>query len=143
MKAEWRVFGGIALFLFVACGLYAWWSKTYFTPHQVEWVGVVALILSGLLCLMCGGYFWFVSRRIDARPEDRADAEITDAVGEVGFFSPGSYIPFGMGLAAITAAIAIAYWAIWLLVFGLAFTIIGAAALVFEYYTGARRGGAH
>ncbi len=52
---------------------------------------MVALALSGLLCLMCGGYFWFVSRRIDLRPEDRDDAEIADGAGEIGFFSPGSY----------------------------------------------------
>ena len=42
------------------------------SPAGVEWVGIVALLLSGLLCSMCGGYFWFVSRRIDLRPEDRA-----------------------------------------------------------------------
>src|SRR5262249_48495530 len=140
---EWRIFGGVAAFLFAACALYAWWSHTYFTPHKVEWVGVIGLVLSGLLCLMCGGYFWFVSRRIDARPEDRADAEVADGVGEGGFFSPGSYIPFGMAVSSIIAAFAIAYWEVWLLIFGLVFVVIGAGALVFEYYTGARRGGAH
>ena len=49
---------------------------------------------------MCGGYFWFVSRRIDLRPEDRDEAEIADGAGEIGFFSPGSYWPFGLALAA-------------------------------------------
>ena len=49
--------------------------------------------LTGLI----GGFFWFVSRRIDARPEDRKDAEIADGAGELGFFSPGSYWPFGAG----------------------------------------------
>ncbi|HEU0238574.1 MAG TPA: cytochrome c oxidase subunit 4 [Micromonosporaceae bacterium] len=139
MKSEWRIFGLVAAFLFVACGVYAWWSQEYSQPHRVEWVGVVGLILAGLLCLMCGGYFWFVSRRIDLRPEDRADAEIADGAGEVGFFSPGSYWPFGIALCALIAGIGIAYWAVWIIILGLVFTVLSAAALVFEYYTGSRR----
>lgn len=141
MRTEWRIFGMLAGFLFGACALYGWWSDHEF--GSVEWIGTVALILSGLLCLMCGGYFWFVSQRIDPRPEDRADAEIADGAGEVGFFSPGSYIPFGIACAALIAGIGIAYWSVWLLILGLVFTVVGAAALVFEYYTGARRTGAH
>jgi hypothetical protein len=139
MKTEWRIFGTVAAFMFAACALYAWWSQEYFPSHQVEWVGVVGLVLAGLLCLMCGGYFWFVSTRIDPRPEDRAEAEIADGVGEVGFFSPGSYWPFGIALTTVTAAIGIAYWQPWLIGVGLLFTVLGAAALIFEYYTGARR----
>ena len=100
MKTEWRIFGLVAAFLFVACVVYAWWSWAYTNPHHVEWVGVVGLVLPALLCTMCGGYFWFVSRRIDLRPEDRAEAEIADGAGEVGFFSPGSYWPFGIALCA-------------------------------------------
>ena len=61
----------------------------------VDWIGSTALILSGLLCGMCAGYFWFVSRRIDLRPAVRADAEMAEGAGEIGFFSPGSYWPFG------------------------------------------------
>jgi hypothetical protein len=141
MKTEWRIFGLLAGFLFGACALYVWWTNVEF--GSVEWIGAVALILSGLLCLMCGGYFWFVSQRIDPRPEDRADADIADGAGEVGFFSPGSYIPFGIACCALIAGIGIAYWSVWLLILGLVFTVVGAGALVFEYYTGARRGGAH
>jgi len=141
MKTEAKLFMGVALFLWLAAIAYGIFSAV--DQGHVEVVGVVALILSGGLLAIPGSFFLFVSRRIDPRPEDRTDAEIAEAAGEVGFFSPGSYIPFGMALAAITAAVAIAYWAVWLLIFGLAFTIIGAGALVFEYYTGARRGGAH
>jgi hypothetical protein len=104
---------------------------------------LVGLLLAGLLCLMCGGYFWFVSRRIDLRPEDRDDAEIADGAGEIGFFSPGSYWPFGIALAALITAVAIAYWQPWLLIVGLVFTVLGAAALLFEYYSGARRAHDH
>jgi hypothetical protein len=144
MKTEWRIFGGVAAFLFVVCGLYAWWSGDYFdtqvdAAHHLDWVGTVALFISGLLCLMCGSYFWFVSRRIDLRPEDREDAEIADGSGEVGFFSPGSYWPVGIALCTLIGAFGIADWRPWLIALGLGFTVISAAALLFEYYTGARR----
>ena len=108
MKTEYRIFSGLALFLFTTAAVYAWWTSSggaeVPNPGHVEPIGTVALILSGLLCLMCGGYFWFVSRRIDPRPEDRPDAEIADGAGPIGFFSPGSYWPFGVGLTALTLA---------------------------------------
>jgi hypothetical protein len=147
VKTEYKIFGVMTLFLFLACAVYAWWSREASiagtggaaSPGQVEWIGVVALALSGLLCLMCGGYFWFVSRRIDPRPEDRDDGEIADAAGEIGFFSPGSYWPFGLGLATLVTGIGLAYTAWWLVAAGLVAVILGTGGLLFEYYTGARR----
>jgi hypothetical protein len=88
---------------------------------------------------MCGGYFWFVSRRIDPRPEDRDDAEISDGAGEVGFFSPGSYFPFGIAVAALVAGIGLVYMQWWLIGVGLIAVLVTTAGLLFEYYTGARR----
>jgi cytochrome c oxidase subunit IV len=137
MRSEWRFFAVITAFLFLACVVYAWWTNYEF--HAVEWVGVVALALSGLLCLMCGGYFWFVSRRIDPRPEDREKAEIVEGAGEVGFFSPGSYYPFGLGLATLTAGLGLVYQEWWLVAAGLIAVLIATGGLLFEYYTGARK----
>jgi cytosine/uracil/thiamine/allantoin permease len=68
MKSEYKFFGVITLFLLLACVVYAWWTAYESATGQIEWIGVVALALSSVLCLMCGGYFWFVSRRIDLRP---------------------------------------------------------------------------
>ena len=137
MKSEYRTFVGIAAFLFITCAVYAWWTNH--TLGAVEWIGSIGLVLAGLLCAMCGLYFWFVSRRIDPRPEDREDADMTDGAGEVGFFSPGSYWPVGVAAAAITAAIGIAFWEVWIIIIGLAATVISGAALIVEYYTGTRR----
>jgi hypothetical protein len=141
MKTEWRIFLIIAGFLFGATILYGTW--THGESGNVEWVGTVALLLSFLLCSMCGGFFWFVSRRIDLRPEDRADAEISDGAGEVGFFSPGSYWPFGLALAAATAALGMVFWQFWLIGLGLVAVIFAACGLLFEYYTGTRRTAEH
>jgi hypothetical protein len=140
MKSEWRLFGGLALFLFVAAAVYSWWTgHDPTTGHRTDWIGATALILAGLLCLMCGGFFWFVSRRIDPRPEDREDGEIQEGAGEIGFFSPGSYWPFGIAVAAVIAGLGIAYWQMWLLGIGLIAVVMAASGLLFEYFTGTRR----
>lgn len=137
MLTESRVFNSVAAFLFLAAGTYAWWTdKEGAAP---EWIGTVALVLSGLLCAMCGFYFGFVARRIDLRPEDREDAEITEGAGVVGFFSPGSYWPFGLAVGVAIAGTALAYGYNWLLAVGMAGVILATGGLVFEYYTGARR----
>lgn len=136
MKTEWRVFGLVSAFLFVAFAVYAFWTRAEL--GAVDWIGSTALLLSGLLCAMCAGYFWFVSRRIDLRPEDRADAEMAEGAGEIGFFSPGSYWPFGLALAALVAGIGLVYWQLWLLALGVVALLFATGGLLFEYYTGAR-----
>ncbi|MDG4765146.1 cytochrome c oxidase subunit 4 [Solwaraspora sp. WMMD406] len=141
MKTEWRLFGIVAAFLLVISGVYPAWTSAQL--GHVEWIGTTALILSFLLCAMCGGFFWFVSRRIDLRPEDRPDAEVADGAGEVGFFSPGSYWPFGVALSATIAGLGLVFWQWWLLIFGLLAVIASAAGLLFEYYTGTRRTAEH
>src|SRR6266545_192405 len=118
MKSEWRLFGLIAAFLFLAAIVYGFWTYYSSHPHGAEVIGITALVLSGLLTGMCTLFFFVVSRRIDARPEDDPNAEISDAAGEVGFFSPGSYWPFGLGLATLTAGLGLVYWQVWLLAAG-------------------------
>ncbi|MGS2618384.1 cytochrome c oxidase subunit 4 [Micromonospora sp. LZ34] len=141
MKTEWRIFLIIAGFLLFTTVLYGAWTAG--EGGRVEWVGTVALLLSFLLCAMCGGFFWFVSRRIDLRPEDRPDAEIADGAGEVGFFSPGSYWPFGIALSASIAGLGLVFWQFWLVGVGLVAVVLAACGLIFEYYTGTRRTAEH
>ena len=141
MRTEYKIFGGVAVFLFAVALLYSLWTNGE-TGH-VEWVGTVALILSGLLCSMCGGFFWFVARRIDLRPEDRPDGEIAEGVGEIGFFSPGSYWPFGLALSASLAGLGLVFWMWWLIALGLVMVILSACGLLFEYYSGTRHTAEH
>lgn len=141
MKTEWRIFLIIAGFLLFATVLYGAWTAG--EAGGVEWVGTTALLLSFLLCAMCGGFFWFVSRRIDLRPEDRPDAEIADGAGEVGFFSPGSYWPFGLALSASIAGLGLVFWQFWLVGAGLLAVVFAACGLLFEYYSGTRRTAEH
>jgi hypothetical protein len=139
MRSEWRLFGLLSAFLFVAALVYGLWTRGDDPGHRIEWVGTTALVLSGLLTTMCFAYFGVVAGRIDPRPEDRPVAEISDGAGEVGFFSPGSYWPFGLGLAALFAGLGLVYWQVWLLAAGLIAVLVSTGGLLFEYYTGARR----
>jgi hypothetical protein len=141
VKTEYKIFVGVAAFLFGAAIVYGSW--THGQTGHLEWIGTVALILSGLLCSMCGGFFWFVSRRIDLRPEDREDGEIAEGAGEIGFFSPGSYWPFGIALSAAIAGLGLVFWMWWLIAAGMILVIVTACGMLFEYYSGTRHTAEH
>ncbi|MFC7533407.1 cytochrome c oxidase subunit 4 [Actinoplanes sp. GCM10030250] len=136
MRTEYKIFAAVAAFLFGAAIVYGFYTDG--TGTHPEWVGLVALILSGLLCSMCAGFFWFVARRIDLRPEDREDGEIAEGAGEVGFFSPGSYWPFGIALSAAITGLGLVFWMWWLVAFGLILVIVTSCGMLFEYYSGTR-----
>src|SRR3954468_17641701 len=128
MKVESLIFGMIAFFCVAAAVVYGFWSR--------EPIGTTALLLSGGLTALIGGFFWFVSRRIDARPEDRKDAEIADGAGELGFFSPASYWPFGLAFSAGMMGLALAFWYSWLIIIAGVALLVTIGGLLFEYYVG-------
>ncbi|MGY1885515.1 cytochrome c oxidase subunit 4 [Blastococcus sp. SYSU DS0753] len=128
MKVEALIFNLLAVFCFVTAVVYGFWAR--------EPIGTTALALSGGLTLLIGGFFWFVSRRIDARPEDRKDAEIADGAGELGFFSPASYWPFTLALCAGLMGLGIAFWYIWLILLATIALLLAVGGLLFEYYVG-------
>ena len=137
MKIEGRIFLGIAVFAFVMAVVYGVWAKLGSTDHRIEPVGLVGLLLTGGLCLIVGTFFEFVARRLEQpRPEDNPEAEISDGAGDVGFFSPGSYWPVSLALAAALVAVALAFWLVWLLVVGVILVLIMVGGLVFEYHVG-------
>jgi hypothetical protein len=128
VKVEALIFLVIAFFCAVAAVVYGIWSQ--------EPIGTTALALSGGLTGLIGGFFWFVSRRIDARPEDRKDAEIADGAGELGFFPPFSYWPFVLGLCAGLMGLALAFYYVWLILIAAVALLIAIGGLLFEYYVG-------
>jgi hypothetical protein len=136
MKVEGRLFLFIAFFAFLMAVVYAVWAKLGSTDHAIEPVGLVALLLTGGLCLIIGTYFAFVSRRLEPRPEDNDDAEISDGAGEVGFFSPGSYWPVALAFAAALGGLALAFWEIWMIVIAIIAILFMVGGLVFEYHIG-------
>ena len=85
MKAETWIFGALAIFFALVTPVYWFMSK--------DPTGTTALILTFFLVLMVAAYLGLVARRIDPRPEDKAEGEIAEGAGELGFFSPQSKWP--------------------------------------------------
>lgn len=144
MKTENRLFAIVMIFMFLFAAGYGYWTylnenPAYGRPNEVEWVGTIGLIFSGLLTGMIWLVFWVISRRIDPRPEDRPDGEIADVSGEVGFFSPGSYWPLGLALTAVLAGVGVVFWMPWLITAGVVAILLAVGGMVFEYYTGTRK----
>jgi hypothetical protein len=137
MRVEARLFLGLAVFCWVIAVLYGFWSAR--DQGHVEVAGLAALILSGGLLGITGSFFWFVSRRIDPRPEDRGNAEIAEAAGELGFFSPGSYWPVAIATAATLTGAGLAFFQMWLVIVGVLGILFTVGGLLFEYYIGGRR----
>ena len=128
MKVESLIFIIIGVATTIAAVVYGLWSH--------EPIGTTALGLSAGLTFLIGGFFWFVSRRIDPRPEDRKDADIADGAGELGFFPPSSYWPLGLALSAGLMGLALAFFYSWLILIAAAALLITIGGLLFEYYTG-------
>jgi Cytochrome c oxidase subunit IV len=129
MRVEARIFEILTVFFFASAVVYGLWSHG-------EPVGSAAITLTGGLTLIVGTYFRFVSRRVRMRPEDNVEAEISDGAGELGFFSPGSYWPFGMALGASVLGYAVALNQWWMVAIGAALVIGTVTGLVFEYHIG-------
>ena len=126
MKVESRLFEIVTAFFFLAAIAY--------TILAHEPVGVAALFLTGGLALIISTYFRFVSRRLEERPEDNAEAEVSDGAGDVGFFSPGSYWPITLAGAAALVGLSLAFFYVWALVIAGVLLLIAVGGLVFEYH---------
>ena len=135
MHIEARLFEFLTAFFVLAAVVYAVLTAM-FQYGGVEWVGVTALVLTSGLTLITGTFFRFVARRLDTRPEDYEDAEISDGAGELGFYSPHSWWPLLIALSASVTAVGVALWLPWMIFTGACFVLTTAAGLVFEYYTG-------
>ncbi|CCQ16130.1 putative cytochrome c oxidase subunit IV [Rhodococcus sp. AW25M09] len=137
MKIEAKIFEILTVFFLLVGIVYALF--TGLSRTGVEWAGVTAIFLSVGLTLIVGTYFRFVARRLDTRPEDFDDAEVSDGAGDLGFFSPGSFWPIVLAAAASVTALGFAFFQPWLIALGVVCVIGAAAGLVFEYHIGAER----
>ncbi|WP_299560237.1 cytochrome c oxidase subunit 4 [uncultured Mycolicibacterium sp.] len=135
MHIEARLFEILTAF-FVLCAVVYGVLTAVFEPGGIEWAGLTALVMTAGLALIVGTFFRFIARRLDTRPEDYEDAEISDGAGELGFFSPHSWWPVLVAGSASVAAVGLALWLPWLIVAGVCFVLASVAGLVFEYYVG-------
>jgi Cytochrome c oxidase subunit IV len=145
MRVNSNLFWILAAFFWAADALYIIWNLVSFndpvpsalTPiHPVEWVGTVAIGLSGILSLLIAFYVTATRRAQGGElPEDRLDAEIDDGDPEVGYFSPWSWWPMvlALGTALVFLGLAIG---IWLSFIGAPIAILAVIGWYYEYYRG-------
>ena len=127
MKVEATIFAILSVFVSIVTPVYWQMSK--------DPTGTVALILAFFLVLMIGLYLGLISRRIDARPEDKKLGEIAEGAGELGFFPPQSVWPlFCAGTLVLVALAPIYGW--WLMILAIMVGTITASGWIFEFYRG-------
>jgi hypothetical protein len=125
MKVEGYLFAGIAVFLAGTDVVY------WFSSHDPT--GTTALALATGLGALVGTYLLVTAARMEPRPEDRDDSDISDGAGELGFFSPYSWAPLWCALAAATCFLGIIFgW--WLFFIGASFAVPAIGSMLFEYY---------
>jgi hypothetical protein len=127
MKVEGLMFAGVAIF-FAATDVVYWFLSR-------DPTGTTALALAVGLAFLVAFYLLVTAHRIDPRPEDRPDADISEGAGEIGFFSPGSWWPLFAALAAATVSLGVVF-AWWLAIVGMMFVAIAALGFSMEYYRG-------
>ena len=117
-----------------AAGLYYFVAGIYWlVSHEI--VGSISIGLTGGLATIVAVYLLLTARRIGELPEDQPFAEPHQADSEYGFFSPHSWWPMAVGLAAGVVALGFVF-AAWLLVLGVVALLISVAGWQFEYYRG-------
>jgi len=130
VKVEGYLFAFYAVFLFVVTVIYWLLSQ--------DPTGTACLALTIGLSFMVGYYLLFTARRMEARPEDRPDADISEGSGEVGFFPPHSWWPIALAGAFTLVMIGLIIGPFLALIGG-GFLIVAALGLLFEYYVGINR----
>lgn len=129
MKIEAWIFGA-GVFFFVPVALVYGYLTDWNEP-----VGLLGILLVAGLSGMIGGYLGFTAKRVGPRPEDRNDAEIHEGAGEQGHFSPWSWWPLVLGLAAAGGFLGLAVgW--WIVFIAAGLAVVALVGWVFEYSRG-------
>ncbi|WP_125777359.1 cytochrome c oxidase subunit 4 [Antribacter gilvus] len=133
MKVETRLFLWGAPFFVLASVVYGW--MTWQQDGVFEPVGTLGIMLVAALVAMVGAYLGMTARRIDARPEDNPDADISEGAGDQGVYAPWSWWPLAIAGAAAIGFLGLAVgW--WVLYIGAALGVIALVGWVFEFSRG-------
>ncbi|HEV2361641.1 MAG TPA: cytochrome c oxidase subunit 4 [Acidimicrobiales bacterium] len=138
MRTESIVLLVIAAFFALAAGIYWFWGFGLLGANSGlhEQSGTAMLIASALLGLLPGGYYFWWSKRMPPRPEDRKDATMEDGAGVIGSFPSSSVWPFVLGLAAALVGLALVF-GFWTAIVGFFVGISAVIGIIVE----SRRGG--
>jgi len=130
VKTEGYLFAFMAAFFVPVTIVYWLLSK--------EPAGTALLALTIGLAFMIGYYLLFTARRMEARPEDRGDAEVSEGSGEVGFFPPHSWWPIALAASFTVTTVGLVIGP-FLAAIGAGMLVVSVMGLLFEYYVGINR----
>ncbi len=134
MRANSNLFWILGGFFWLADATYIIWSLFFGDLMRVEWVGTVAMALSGVFAFFLAFY---LGRTHSAHggddPSDLPNANIDDGDPEMGNFSPWSWWPFvlGFSLALVFLGIAVGTWISFI---GAPIAIVAIIGWYYEYY---------
>lgn len=124
MKTEAALFAGVAVFFGGTAALYQAWSG--------EPAGTAALVVAFAMAALVSFFCAVQYHRRGLRPQDRKDAEVTDAAGPLEFFPPHSSWPIVTGLGFTLTAVGVVF-GLWLFLIGFGVLAAGVLGLVFQY----------
>ncbi len=128
LRTEYLLFAGLFVF-FLGVGI------VYTVVADAEPAGTTAFFLVAGLAAIIAGYLWVLSRRIELRPEDDPFGEIAQRTGEVGVFSPHSWWPLVLGVAAALLFLGAAI-GFWISIIGVVVGVMGLVGQIFEFSLG-------
>ncbi|MFT4213480.1 MAG: cytochrome c oxidase subunit 4 [Microbacterium sp.] len=140
MKTNINLWWILASFFFLMAVVYTVWNIIEYPQREwhnaIEWVGTVGLLFSTAMAVMIAFYVNRVHKGQGGElPEDTLSADIDDADPEMGEFSPWSWWPLVLAVAASLAILGLAVGT-FLLPIGLAVFVVAIVGWVFEYYRG-------
>ena len=129
MKVETRLFLILFVFFTLVTIVYGSWT------HLSEPAGFVALVLTTLMMALISWYLYITGKNYQDRPDDNPSGEIEEHEGDYGFFTPHSWWPLWLGLAAAIgfAGLAVGWW---LFMIGAVLAPIAIVGWTFEHYKG-------
>ncbi len=134
MKTNIGVLWVMAVYFFALTAVYTVWA--IIDTGVVEWIGTIAIGLSGILATFIAFYLQVQLRNQGGvLPEDRLDADIDDGDPELGFYSPWSWWPFMLAAGAAIAMLGFAV-GVWVAFYAIPVVLIALVGWSYEYYRG-------
>jgi hypothetical protein len=134
MKTNIAVLWVLAIYFFVLTAVYTTWSLI--DTAEVEWIGSIAIGLSGVLALFIAYYLQVqLKNQGGVLPEDRLEADIDDGDPEIGFYSPWSWWPVMVAAGAAIAFLGLAV-GFWVSLYAIPVVLIALIGWSYEYYRG-------
>ena len=136
MKSNVVIFSILTAYFVIVGAAYVVWNLI--VHGYIEWVGSVAILLSGGLTAFIAVYLWLTQKKQGGvLVEDIEDSDIDDGDPELGEFSPWSWWPivlaFALALFVLGLCIGFNFWLTFL---ALPMVLVAVVGWVYEYYRG-------